>query len=693
MKENEQDLLSISDAAAYLGVSINTLRRWDESGKLKPVRNPINDYRMYRRSDLEPFKPSYRLAEATDGSILNYFALTPANIETNSNLREPQQDAHRRAREHFEQSSSPAILQIPVGCGKTGVIASLPFGIAHGRILVIAPNVTIRNGIFEALDTSSVKNFLRLTEIITDPSKLPFCAILDGKDANVHDCVASHFVITNIQQLASSADRWLPKFPPNFFDMILIDEGHHNVAPSWRKVFERFPQAKVVSLTATPFRGDGKPLNGTIVYRYPFTKAMLKGYIKTITALNAAPSQLSFTYRGETHAHTLEEVLALREEQWFRKGVALSPECNRAIVDKSIQKLSEMRTQAGHNHQIIAVACSVDHAKQVRSLYEERSLKAREIYSEMDNEEKEQILALLKQGSLDCIVQVQMLGEGFDHPSLSIAAIFRPYLSLSPYIQFVGRIMRVVVNGQPENPDNHGYVVSHVGLNNEKHWNDFKEFDLDDQATILKWIHGEEGGDETGETEPSGSKRPRRFDGGIQSASEVISHFMRESFLDPEDDRVVEKLLATEIPGTGLTIKDLGVTSEGLREILRKKYHSEQGAEAPTPALVVTPQRARQAARTRLSERLNSVGLRVLSDLSLGRKGREIGRYVLKNPRMENVKAISKLLNQKANECVGKDTGSRPDWSEEELRKVMECLDALGDELRDMIRSTIPSKN
>src|SRR5205823_2452523 len=40
--------------------------------------------------------------------------------------------------------------------------------------------------------------------------------------------------------------------------MILVEEGHHNVADSWRKVFTRFPDAKVISLTATPFRSDGE---------------------------------------------------------------------------------------------------------------------------------------------------------------------------------------------------------------------------------------------------------------------------------------------------------------------------------------------------------------------------------------------------------------------------------------------------
>ena len=100
---------------------------------------------------------------------------------------------------------------------------------------------------------------------------------MDGVDANLHDCNASQFVVTNIHQLASSADRWLPQFPPNYFDMIMIDEGHHNVAPSWAKVFDRFPNAKIVSLTATPFRGDGTRPVGKVIYRYPFTRAMVKG--------------------------------------------------------------------------------------------------------------------------------------------------------------------------------------------------------------------------------------------------------------------------------------------------------------------------------------------------------------------------------------------------------------------------------
>ena len=129
-------------------------------------------------------------------------------------------------------------------------------------------------------------------------------------------------------------------------------------------------------------------------------------------------------------------------------GVALSTPCNVSIVDNSLEKLEQLR-QTGTRHQLIAVACSINHAQRIRSLYEERGYEAGIIHSKQSEEEKEAVKQRLYSGVLDCIVQVAMLGEGFDHPKLSVAAIFRPFRSLAPYIQFVGRILRVVVQNDP----------------------------------------------------------------------------------------------------------------------------------------------------------------------------------------------------------------------------------------------------
>ena len=66
------------------------------------------------------------------------------------------------------------------------------------------------------------------------------------------------------------------------------------MAPSWQRVFERFPDAKVISLTATPFRADEQPVDGEVIYQYSFLDAMQRGYIKQITAVNLKPTEISF---------------------------------------------------------------------------------------------------------------------------------------------------------------------------------------------------------------------------------------------------------------------------------------------------------------------------------------------------------------------------------------------------------------
>ncbi|MBI4774120.1 MAG: MerR family DNA-binding transcriptional regulator [Deltaproteobacteria bacterium] len=51
--ENFKDFLTIRQAAEFLGVTATTLRNWDRAGKFKPIRHPVNFYRLYKKSDLE----------------------------------------------------------------------------------------------------------------------------------------------------------------------------------------------------------------------------------------------------------------------------------------------------------------------------------------------------------------------------------------------------------------------------------------------------------------------------------------------------------------------------------------------------------------------------------------------------------------------------------------------------------------
>ena len=214
----------------------------------------------------------------------------------------------------------------------------------------------------------------------------------------------------------------------------------------------------------------------------------------------------------------------MKEEEWFSRGVALSSECNKHIVDASLDRLEQLR-QTGTNHQLIAVACSVAHAKAIRSLYNERGYESEEIYSNMPEEKKSEVLQKLKSGRLDCIIQVQMLGEGFDHPHLSVAAIFRPYRSLPPYVQFVGRIMRVIVQNDARHPDNYGYVVTHIGLNLDAQLSDFREMEREDRNFFQDLISGAK--PEPPQEVMEGKARLKLRPDMIVK-SEVVSEFLRK---------------------------------------------------------------------------------------------------------------------------------------------------------------------
>src|SRR5262249_24393769 len=117
------------------------------------------------------------------------------NIVGNPNLRRPQTEADEAALAHFERGREHAIIQLPVGCGKTGAISLLPFGISSGRMLVVAPNLEIRRNLLDNLDYTNSKSFLRNRSVLSN-GRGPTCAVLDG-EANLHDCDNSAIVVTN----------------------------------------------------------------------------------------------------------------------------------------------------------------------------------------------------------------------------------------------------------------------------------------------------------------------------------------------------------------------------------------------------------------------------------------------------------------------------------------------------------------
>lgn len=650
----ESKWMTTEGASEYLGIEKSKLDGLAKSGDIP--RHSIDETWKFHRDDLDAWVRACRPIE-------DFFITIEYSIEENTELRDPQREAHAATLEHFAHSKEPAILQLPVGCGKSGLIAILPFGLARGRVLVISPNITIRDSLYADLNVADRRSCFWRKRSVLPPNAMqagPHVAILDGRDANIHDCENSHIVLTNIQQLASSADRWLPNFGDDIFDLILVDEGHHSAATSWKKVFERFPNAKVVNLTATPYRADDKEITGELVYRYSFKRAMVKGYIKRLQAVYVAPSEITFTYEGDTQTHSLDEVLQLKEEEWFSRGIALSPTCNENIVTASLDRLEQLR-QTGTRHQIVAVAMQIDHAKAIRSLYAERGYEAETIHSNMATEERAEVLRKLKAGLIDVVVQVQMLGEGFNHPPLSVAAIFRPFRSLAPYLQFIGRAMRVVVQNDPRHPDNYGYIVTHAGMNLDTLLTDFHEIEREDQQFLTGLIQGDE--PEPPQEVTEGYAR-MKIQPDMVVHGEMVDHLIEEDFLDPEDELVYEELRRSA--------EMMGLDAEAIIATAKASEHAPTRT-VPTPEpFTVNPQRERQEAQRRLNERVKVTARVFLNRVSLSIGGSEISKNLLPNTSGVNFVAAIQLFNQHVNKAVN--TTPRSEWSTDELKKAENML-------------------
>jgi DNA repair protein RadD len=182
--------------------------------------------------------------------------------------------------------------------------------------------------------------------------------------------------------------------------------------------------------------------------------------------------------------------------------------------------------------------------------------------------------------------------------------------------------------------------------------------------------------------------RPRRFDQGMLVDNEIIGEFISQSFLDPDDDRVLNEMLDREIPGAaGLRVRDLR-SKEELREILRQRQ--EENSRDPVE-MPVQPQRRRVAARKRLQERSKSVAARVLQDLSLSPQGREIGRAVKAVSGRANLQAAIELMNRRVNEHLGIERASRGKIDADQAEDGLAALDMIGDQVREEIEAGLGS--
>lgn len=609
--------------------------------------------------------------------IAEFFSSTDINVFNNSSLRHPQQEGYTAVVQHFEEKSTPCYVQLPVGCGKTGLMGLTPFGLSEGRVLIVAPNLTIRDNIVRELNISDTNNFYMKRGVFV-PQDGPYLSELKT-GANHHDCDNAHIVVGNIQQFAGDNNRWYEHFGRDYFRMILVDEGHHNVADTWQRLFEYFENAKVASFTATPMRSDGQVATGERVYTFSYARSMMMRYISSVDAVYVSPEEVTFTAKGDTKTLSLSEVRTMREHDWFSKGIAMSEECNRHIVQASIKKLEEVR-QHGNPRQIIAAACSIRHAKQVAALYSEYGLESEVLHSNLSKEERDRVEAALRNGQIDAIVQVNILGEGYDLGSLSVAAVFRPYRSLSPFIQFLGRILRLAVPDVPDSPGNHVYIVSHVGMNDERWWEDFKQFDKEDQQLFAELAEGEAAEEESGERSPRMTLRPF-----MRVLNETVQKYVQKTFLNEIDDAMVTEVMTT-IRNAGFDPSEFGLDEQMMRRRLEMSARGEREIQATSRP--VQPQRRREALKPRVSQDARSIADVVVNRLDLKHAGRDLVRH-FPGRGQHNVAILIALASGLQNKAMGIESGDRENASIEQLEKALEATADITDGLTASVRGKL----
>ena len=463
----------------------------------------------------------------------------------------------------------------------------------------------------------------------------------------------AHVVITNIQQLQGQENRWLAGLPDDYFDLVLFDEGHHSVAETYESLKSKFPKARIVNFSATPLRADGQRMAGRVLYSYPIFRAIQEGYVKRLKALVLNPRTLKYVRRenGQEIEVSLDEVRRLGEQEAdFRRSIVTSKETLTTIVDASIRELDRIRNETGdRRHKIIASALNFEHCRAVVEAYRARGRRVDYVHSREDSAANDRVLEKLEAHELDVIVQVRKLGEGFDHPYLSVAAVFSIFANLSPFVQFVGRIMRVIKQDSPGHPLNQGTVVFHAGANIASRWEDFQEYSEADQQFFDQLLPME--------------------DLDFRVADEIaVSPVPRAP--NTVDVRAQTGVLLEEIP-----LLDDEEAIKAIETLRARGYSPDDVRRAmehhPVPT---TKANERRAARAALDMRIKTEVGRILGEKKLNHQGKDLDKRRLNKTNFVVVKAT---IDKHVNAAVGKDTGERHEFTQAELDTINTRFSAL----------------
>lgn len=354
-----------------------------------------------------------------------------------SGLRPYQLEIVEGCRQAFREGERAVQIQLPTGGGKTRLGAFMVGGAARKR-KVCWWLVHRRE-----LASQASRTFLELS--------IPHGTVQAGHISDPHALVQ----VASIQTIARRLDRLHAP------DLIVFDESHHIGAKQWQQVYEVFPLAQIVGLSATPWRLDGVGLGrwfGRMVEGPPVADLIEQGFLSPYRLF--APSTADVSAIKKTGGDYQRDQLAAAMDK-------------PAIIGDAITHYRRLCP----GRRAVNFAVSIEHSRHCVEQFLAAGIPAEHVDGEMGHDLRDAAVARFIAGETLVLSNADLLGEGFDVPAIEAAILQRPTASLSLYLQQVGRALRPAP-GKPE-----AIILDHAG-NALRHGlpDDDREWTLDDRA-------------------------------------------------------------------------------------------------------------------------------------------------------------------------------------------------------------------
>lgn len=227
--------------------------------------------------------------------------------------------------------------------------------------------------------------------------------------------------------------------------MIIIDEAHHAVAKTYSSVINAFPLSRILGLTATPCRLNAQPFTDLfeeLLQSWTIGEFIAKKYLSLYDYMSVRPSSADIRIINGLNRRGVDGDFSVREM------------AEKLDIRPSLQRLCDTVLRYAKNKKGIVYAINIQHAEHIAEFYCENGIKAEAVSNKTPARKRNDILKRFKETPTDgsrplrdddiqVIVNVQLFDEGWDVPDAEFIQLARPTLSLSKYLQMVGRGLRV----------------------------------------------------------------------------------------------------------------------------------------------------------------------------------------------------------------------------------------------------------